>query len=82
MRRDEGNVGLLWVHGNGRKDRVVTFNYTAWRALRANLAIRPKVDQEQLIFTRFEKSLGTRSIRTIIGKYPAEAGIASASISE
>jgi site-specific recombinase XerD len=77
--RDEGNVGSLRVHGKGRKDRVVTFNYKACRALRVYLAIQPKVDQEQLIFTGFEKSLGTRSIRTIVGKYLAEAGIAGAS---
>ena len=80
--RDEGNVGSLRVRGNGRKDRVVTFNYKACRALRAYLAIQPKVDQEQFILTEFEKSLGTRSIRTIVGKYLAEAGIAGASISE
>jgi len=77
--RDEGNVGSLRVHGKGRKDRVVTLNYKACRALKAYLAIRPKVDEEQLFLTKFEKPLGTRSIRTIVSKYLTEAGIPGAS---
>jgi integrase/recombinase XerC len=35
--------------------------------------------EERLFLTKFEKSLGTRSIRTIVGKYLKEAGIAGAS---
>jgi integrase/recombinase XerC len=77
--RDAGNVGSLRVRGKGRKERVVTLNYKACRALKAYLAVRPKVDEERLFLTKFEKPLGTRSIRTIVGKYLAEAGIAGAS---
>ena len=77
--RDQGNVGSLRVHGKGRKDRVVTLNYKACRALKAYLAIRPKVDEEALFLTKFEKPLGTRSIRNIVAKYLQEAGIAGAS---
>lgn len=77
--RDAGNVGSLRLHGKGRKDRVVTLNYKACRALKAYLSIRPKVDEEALFLTKFEKPLGTRSIRHIVGKYLAEAEIAGAS---
>jgi integrase/recombinase XerC len=77
--RDEGNVGSLRVHGKGRKDRVVTLNYKACRALKAYLAIRPKIDEEALFLTKFEKPLGTRSIRNIVAKYLSEASIANAS---
>jgi len=59
---------------------VVTLNYKACRAIKAYLAIRPKVDDEEALFpTKFHKPLGTRSIRTIVGKYLKEAGIAGAS---
>jgi site-specific recombinase XerD len=77
--RDEGNVGMLRAYGKGRKNRVVTLNYKACRALKAYLAVRPKVDEEQLFLTKFEKPLGSRSIRNLVAKYLAEAGIAGAS---
>ena len=58
----------------------MTLNYKACRAIKAYLAIRPKVDDEEALFpTKFHKPLGTRSIRTIVGKYLKEAGIAGAS---
>jgi site-specific recombinase XerD len=78
--RDAGNVGALRVHGKGRKERVVTLNFKACRALKAYLAVRPKVEDEAALFlTKFEQPLGTRSIRNIVAKYLAEAGIAGAS---
>jgi site-specific recombinase XerD len=77
--RDPGNVGTLRVHGKGRKDRVVTLNYKACRAIKAYLAVRPKVDEEHLFLTKFERPLGTRSIRNVVAKYVKEAGIPAAS---
>ena len=77
--RDAGNVGSLRVHGKGRKDRVVTLNYKVCRALKAYLAVRPRSTRSALFLTKFEKPLGTRSIRTIVSKYLAEAGIPGAS---
>ena len=78
--RDAGNVGSLRVHGKGRKERIVTLNYKACRALKAYLAMRPKIDDEDALFlTKFEKPLGTRSIRNIVAKYLMEAGIPGAS---
>lgn len=78
--RDADNVGSLRVHGKGRKERIVTLNYKACRALTAYLAVRPKIDDEDALFlTKFEKPLGTRSIRNIVAKYLAEAGIPGAS---
>ena len=77
--REVGNVGSLQVRGKGRKDRVVTLNYKACRAIKTYLAVRPKVDEEHLFLTKFEKPLGSRSIRNLVAKYLAEAGIAGAS---
>lgn len=78
--RDAGNVGSLRVHGKGRKERIVTLNYKACRALKAYLAVRPKIDDEDALFlTKFEKPLGTRSIRNIVAKYLTEAAIPGAS---
>jgi site-specific recombinase XerD len=78
--RDVGNVGSLRVHGKGRKERIVTLNYKVCRALKAYLAVRPTIDDEDALFlTKFEQPLGTRSIRNIVAKYLAEAGIAGAS---
>jgi site-specific recombinase XerD len=78
--RDAGNVGSLRVHGKGRKERIVTLNYKACRALKAYLAVRPKIEDEAALFlTKFEKPLGTRSIRNIVAKHLAEAGILGAS---
>jgi site-specific recombinase XerD len=78
--RDAGHVGSLRVHGKGRKERVLTLNYKACRALKAYLAVRPKIDDEEALFlTKFEKPLGARSIRNVVGKYLAEAGIPGAS---
>jgi integrase/recombinase XerC len=78
--RDAGNVGALRVHGKGRKERTVTLNYKACRALKAYLAVRPKIEDEEALFlTKFERPLGTRSIRNIVAKYLNEAGIPGAS---
>ncbi len=41
--------------------------------------MRPKVDEDALFLTKFEKPLGTRSIRNIVAKYLGEAGIPGAS---
>ncbi len=77
--REAGNVGSLRVWGKGRKNRVVTLNYKACRAIKAYLAVRPRVDEEHLFLTKFERPLGSRSIRNLVTKYLAEAGIADAS---
>ena len=77
--RDAGSVGALRVHSKGRKDRVVTLNYKACRAIEADPAVRRKVDEEHLFLSKFERPLSTRSIRSIVGKYLREAGIAGAS---
>jgi len=77
--REAGSVGALRVHGKGRKDRVVTLNYKACRALKGYFAVRPKVDEEHLFLSKFERPLGARSIRNLVAKYLREAGIAGAS---
>ncbi len=79
INRDAGSVGTLRVHGKGRKDRVVTLNYKACRAIKAYLAVRPKVDEEHLFLSKFERPLSTRSIRNLVAKYLREAGIPGAS---
>ena len=76
--RDAGDVGSLRLLGKGRKERTITLNSKVCRALKAYLAVRPKVGEEALFLTRFEKPLGTRWIRNIVAKYLAEASIPAA----
>src|SRR5207342_2655560 len=43
---DREHTGAAHITGKGRKERVVTLNYKACRAIRNYLAIRPKIDED------------------------------------
>lgn len=77
--KDEGNVGMLRVHGKGRKGRIVTLNHKACRAIKAYLQVRPRTDDPHLFVTKFARGIGPRSVEKLVDKYLAEAGIAGAS---
>jgi site-specific recombinase XerD len=76
---DRQHTGAVQVHGKGRKERTITLNYKACRALRNYLAVRPKLDEEALFLTKFGLPIGPRSIENVVAKYAALAGIADAS---
>jgi integrase/recombinase XerC len=78
-RIDREHTGAVHVHGKGRKERTITLNHTACRALRNYLAVRPKIDEEALFVTKFGLPIGPRSIENVVAKYAAMAGITDAS---
>ena len=76
---DRQHTGAVHVHGKGRKERTITLNYKACRALRNYLQMRPKSDEEGLFLTKFGLPIGPRSIENVVAKYAAAAGITDAS---
>jgi len=66
------NTNVLWVHGKGRdgKDEYVVLTHEALRAIKAYLALRGEVKEDEPLFTsRNHKNNGrltTRSIRRMV----------------
>ncbi len=78
--RDEGNVGSVRIYGKGRKDRTITLNWKASKAIKAYLAIRPKVEDQRLFITKFGTGISPRAIENVVAKYLKEADIRDASV--
>ena len=78
--KEPGFVGSVTVLGKGRKQRSVTLNYKACRAIKNHLSIRPDVDDTHLFLTKFKKGIGARGIEKLVEKYLKEAGIPNASV--
>ncbi len=79
--QDEGVVGSLRMVGKGRKDRTVTLNWKACKAIKAYLAIRAAPENEGHLFvTKFRHGMSPRSIENAVGKYLRQAGIVNASV--
>lgn len=81
MPRSEKVLGQLTVRsGKGRKERRITLNDPACRALRSYLAIRPKVDDAHLFLSKFKTGLGSWGVEDVVKKHLALAGIEGASV--
>ncbi len=81
--KDIGNVGSVQVRkGKGRKDRTLTLNYKACRAIKAYLAVRPEpeVVTDRLFLSKFKKPITPRGIEWVVHKYLDEAGIRGAKV--
>lgn len=78
--KDPFNVGSIHVRGKGRKERTMTLNWKACKALKAYLKIRPKIDESGLFITKFGKHMGPRGLQNIVKKYLYEANIKNASV--
>lgn len=81
--KDIGNVGSIHVRkGKGRKDRILTLNYKACRAIKTYLAVRqePEMETSRLFLSKFKKPITPRGIQWIIHKYLDEAGISGAKV--
>lgn len=78
--RDPTNAGTLFAHGKGRKERTITINYKACKALKAWLRIRPNVDSNNLFVSKFLEPMSPRAYEYIVKKYLKEAGIKRASV--
>jgi site-specific recombinase XerD len=79
--KDPGNVGSVHLQGKGRKERTVTLNWKACKALKAYLQLRPKdAEDAHLFLTKFGKGMGPRAIQYLVEKYLGEANVAGASV--
>jgi site-specific recombinase XerD len=78
--KEPGYVGSVTVLGKGRKQRSVTLNYKACRAIKNYLAVRPDVTDSHLFISKFRNGLSARAIEHRITKHLKEAGIPNASV--
>lgn len=78
--RDPSNTGSVSVHGKGRKERTITLNHKACKALNAWLKIRPDVDNNSLFVSKFLEPMSPRAYEYVVKKYLREAGIKGASV--
>jgi site-specific recombinase XerD len=76
----DGPPGAVHVRGKGRKDRTVTLNWKALKALKAWLGIRPTVLGDPLFVTKFKQPLGPSGIQHLVKKCLDEAEIRGASV--
>ena len=74
----DGPPGSVHIHGKGRKERTVTLNWKAMKALQAWLALRPCVADDHVFVTKFRQPLGARGIQHLISRHLADAGIRGA----
>ena len=74
----EGPPGAVHIRGKGRKERTVTLNWKAMKALHSWLALRPVVADDHVFVTKFRRPLGPRGIQHLISKYLDEADIPGA----
>lgn len=78
--REDGHVGSVHIYGKGRKDRTVTLNWKACRAIKAYFAIRPRADDVRVFVSKFGGGLSARAIQNVVAKYLVEATISHASV--
>jgi len=78
--KDPFNVGSIHIIGKGGKERTITLNWKACKAIKAYLKIRPEVDYKELFITKFLKPIGPRGFQYIVKKYLKEADIKNASV--
>lgn len=77
--KDPFNVGSIHIIGKGGKERTITLNWKACKAIKAYLKVRPGVDYKELFITKFLKPIGPRGLQNIVKKYLDEANIKNAS---
>jgi site-specific recombinase XerD len=77
---DPVHVGAVHVLGKGRKDRTVTLNWRACKALKLYLLVRPTVDDPCIFVTKFRTGMSPRAIEYAVAKYLTQAGIARAHV--
>jgi len=78
--RDKEAAGSVRLLGKGRKQRTVTLNWKACKALKAYVSTRPESSGPSLFLSKFGFPLGRRAIQDIVSKYLKDAGIEGASV--
>ncbi len=79
--KEPEGAGCVRILGKGRRERTVTLNWKACKAVRAYLTVRPKDAPDQHLFlTKFRLGISARSIERLVEKHLREAGIHDASV--
>lgn len=78
--KDKSGVGSVRIQGKGRKERTVTLNWKACKALKSYLAVRPDSSDSTLFLSKFREPLGPRAIQELVRKYLREASIEGATV--
>jgi len=74
--KDAGGVGSMFIRkGKGRKDRMITLNYKACRAIKAYLHVRPNVETNKVFISKFGQGITPRGVEWLVHKYFDEANI-------
>ena len=63
------------AHGKGRKDRSVYLSHRAEHALRAYLALRPRLDSDAVFLSYQGRGMSTTAIHKRLMRYRREAGV-------
>jgi len=77
--KEKEGVGSVRVLGKGAKERTITVNWKASKAIKSYLAPRPNISDEALFLSKFGEPMGPRAIQDVVKKYLKEAGIENAS---
>jgi site-specific recombinase XerD len=81
INQEPGNTGALTIRqGKGRKDRTLSLNYKACRALKTYLQVRPKTDLPALFISKFKTPITPRGYEWIVKQYLTAAKIPNASV--
>jgi len=78
--KDPFNVGSIHIIGKGRKERTITLNWKACKAIKAYVKVRPEIDYKELFITKFGKPMGPRGFQNVVKKYLEEANIKNAGV--
>jgi site-specific recombinase XerD len=78
--KDKDAAGSVRVLGKGAKERTITVNWKASRALKSYLAARPGIGSDALFVSKFAEPMGPRAIQDVVKKHLKEAGIGNASV--
>jgi site-specific recombinase XerD len=76
----DGAPGSVHVIGKGRKDRTLTLNWKACRAIRDYLATRPDVEDPSLFLSKFRAGMSPRAIERTVEKHLKASRISNASV--
>jgi len=78
--RDKEGAGSVRILGKGRKERTVTLNWKACRALKSYLSTRAAMSDPRIFITKFGAPMSPRAIQDTVKKYFREANIENASV--
>jgi integrase/recombinase XerC len=78
---DKFNPGHIAIRqGKGKKDRVISLNTPAKKAIRKYLKARPKSEYEHLFLSRSGRPMHARNVRYMISQLYKKAGIKGATV--